>query len=55
MKSGYCISTKCSRKWECQRNYFTILVLDEIVSELAGMCDFYHQNVVCDKFIKIKG
>lgn len=55
MKNGYCISTKCPHKWICARNYFTALNLEVNVEEVVGMYDFYHQNMVCEKFIKIKG
>lgn len=55
MKSGYCISTKCQHKWICARNYFTTINSGSVIGEMVGLHDFYHQNMVCDSFIKIKG
>lgn len=53
MKNGYCISTKCPHKWICGRNYFTLINLGEVVDEIVPLGDMYHQNMVCEKFIKL--
>ena len=55
MELSYCISTKCPYKWVCGRNYFCLINLGEIVSEVVNISDMYHQNMVCEKFIKLWG
>jgi hypothetical protein len=52
-KMTYCISTKCPHKWLCRRNYFTLINLGEVVGDAVNLSDLYHQNMVCEKFIKL--
>ena len=55
VKIAYCISTKCPHKWICGKNYFTLINLGEVIDEIVPLTDMYHQNMVCEKFIKLWG
>ena len=54
MDKTFCVSSKCPKMNQCERNYLNLIGLGVVFDKQIAMYDFYVPSLECDKFIDIE-